>query len=420
MAAGNGNVDLGSTQAQAFDGESAAQQLAQVRTLVGQAVYDAQVANYVRAQPGQSGLGDAQALAAFASLSATKQAAAPGVILAQAFAGRPQAQRDAFIAELAGAAGTSTYPAALLAYMEQVQGTSLTLDAAITAFEALPLVRQIPLLDQVLVAEVRTDGRAAAGASGSAQEDAYDRGYRTIATLFPGDRPEGAIEMPEAAVKTLQDASITLLTPGGGVDAGGLSASTISPNNLGVVTVAGGDISAIVRDDFLVNQSRVFTLAPGDLMIWSSEGNIDAGRGAKTVVGSPAPVLRIDPITGLLFLDTSGSFTGSGIAVLDPASTLDLYAPAGAIDAGEAGIKSAGNAFFAAQTFIGTDNLSVGGHSVGAPPPVNGTATVALASAGNALAANANQVADDQKEERRKRRLRRNLLIEFLGFGPAS
>ncbi|HEX4509100.1 MAG TPA: filamentous hemagglutinin family protein, partial [Burkholderiaceae bacterium] len=420
MATGNGNVDLGSTQAQAFDGESAAQQLAQVRTLVGQAVYDAQVANYVRAQPGQSGLGDAQALAAFASLSATKQAAAPGVILAQAFAGRPQAQRDAFIAELAGAAGTSTYPAALLAYMEQVQGTSLTLDAAITAFEALPLVRQIPLLDQVLVAEVRTNGRAAAGASGSAQEDAYDRGYRTIATLFPGDRPEGAIEMPEAAVKTLQDASITLLTPGGGVDAGGLSASTISPNNLGVVTVAGGDISAIVRDDFLVNQSRVFTLAPGDLMIWSSEGNIDAGRGAKTVVGSPAPVLRIDPITGLLFLDTSGSFTGSGIAVLDPASTLDLYAPAGAIDAGEAGIKSAGNAFFAAQTFIGTDNLSVGGHSVGAPPPVNGTATVALASAGNALAANANQVADDQKEERRKRRLRRNLLIEFLGFGPAS
>ena len=230
----------------------------------------------------------------------------------------------------------------------------------------------------------------------------------------------GDIEMPEAEVKTLQSGSITLLAPGGGVDAGGVQASTISPDHLGVVTVAGGDISSIVRDDFLVNQSRVFTLAPGNLLIWSSEGDIDAGRGAKSAVGAPAPVLRIDSTTGLLFLDTSGSFTGSGIAVLDADSTLDLYAPAGAIDAGEAGIKSAGNAFLAAQTFIGTDNLSVGGKSVGAPPPVQAGATAALASAGNALQANASAVADDQKEERRKRRMRRNLLIEFLGFGPSN
>ena len=106
--------------------------------------------------------------------------------------------------------------------------------------------------------------------------------------------------------------------------------------------------------------------------------------------------------------------------MLDPQSTLDLYAPAGAINAGEAGIKSAGNAFFAAQTFIGTDNLSVGGKSTGAPPPVQGGATAGLASAGNSLMAGASAVAEDQKEERRKRRMRRNLLIEFLGFGPPN
>jgi filamentous hemagglutinin family protein len=417
--AGPGIVPLGSADAQSFQALGVSDQLAKVQALVGTAFYDAQLANYVRSQPGQAGLTDAAALAAFTGLSASRQAAAPGVILAQSFAGQAPSVRDGLVAEIA-AASTSAYPAALVAYMQRQTGQAFTLPEAITAFEALPLVQQIPLLDAVLMAEVRASGRIAAATSGSAQQDAYDRGYRTIATLFPVDRPEGDIELPEATVRTLQDSSITLLTPGGGVDAGGLGASTISPNHLGIVTVAGGDISAIVRNDFLVNQSRVFSLAQGDLMIWSSDGNIDAGRGAKTVVGSPPPVLRFDQQTGLLFLDTSGSFTGSGIAVLDPDSTLDLYAPAGAINAGEAGIKSAGNAFFAAQTFIGTDNLSVGGKSVGAPPPVQGGATAALASAGNSALAGASAIAEDQKEERRKRRMRRNLLIEFLGFGPSS
>jgi filamentous hemagglutinin family protein len=414
-----GLVSLGSPAAAAFAALDTPTQLAQVQALVGTSFYDAQLANYVRAQPGQSALSDAQAIAAFATLSASKQAAAPGVILAQSFAGQPQPLRDGFVAELAAASSTP-YAADLVTYMQRQQGATLTLAQAISGFEALPLVQQIPLLDAVLVAELRVDGRAAAAATGSAQEAAYDRGYRTIATLFPFDRPEGNIEMPEAEIKTKQSASITVLAPGGGVDAGGVQASTISPDNLGIVTQTGGDIASVVRNDFLVNQSRVFTLAPGNLLIWSSEGNIDAGRGAKSVVGAPAPVLRIDSQTGLLFLDTSGSFTGSGIAVLDADSTLDLYAPAGAINAGEAGIKAAGNAFFAAQTFLGTDNLSVGGKSVGAPPPVVAGATATLAAAGNSLMANASAVADDEKDERRKRRMRRNLLIEFLGFGPNS
>jgi hypothetical protein len=414
-----GVVPLGTGAAAAFAALDAAGQLAQVKALVGDAFYEAQLASYVRSQPGQAALGDAQAVAAYATLSAQRQAGAPGAILAQFFAGQDPALRQGFVAELA-AQSTTPYAAALVDYMRRESGATLPLAQALAAFEALPLAQQIPLLDTVLVAEVRADGRAAAAATGDAQQAAYDRGYRTIATLFPADRPEGDIEMPEAMVKTLQGGSVTLLAPGGGVDAGGVQASTLSPDHLGVVTVAGGDISSIVRDDFLVNQSRVFTLAPGNLLIWSSEGNIDAGRGAKSAVGAPAPVLRIDAATGLLFLDTSGSFTGSGIAVLDAGSTLDLYAPAGAINAGEAGISSAGNAFFAAQTFIGTDNLSVGGKSVGAPPPVQAGATASLASAGNSLLANASAVADDQKEERRKRRMRRNLLIEFLGFGPSD
>jgi len=168
--------------------------------------------------------------------------------------------------------------------------------------------------------------------------------------------------------------------------------------------------------NFAVNQSRVFTVGSGDLLLWSSEGNIDAGRGAKTVVGAPAPVLRLDA-SGHLYFDTSGSFSGSGIAVLNADSALDLYAPSGAISAGEAGIRSAGNAFFGAKTFVNTYDFAVGGASTGAPPPA--AAVPVVAPAANQLAATSAGVAsqDGDDDARKKRRARRNLLLEFLGFG---
>ena len=36
-------------------------------------------------------------------------------------------------------------------------------------------------------------------------------------------------------------------------------------------------MQALAQQDFLVNQSRVFTLGGGDILIWSSSGDIDAG-----------------------------------------------------------------------------------------------------------------------------------------------
>ena len=177
-----------------------------------------------------------------------------------------------------------------------------------------------------------------------------------------------------------------------------------------------------VRDNVDVNQSRVFTVGKGDLLIWSSGGNIDAGRGAKTVTGAPPPVFRFDA-QGNFVIDTSGSYSGSGIAVLDASSTLDLYAPVGEINAGDAGIKSLGNAFLGAARFVGADNLSVGGVSVGAPPPAStGGETAGLAAAGQAATTAATRInSDDSEEEKeRKRRKRLNLILDFLGFGDGS
>ena len=304
----------------------------------------------------------------------------------------------------------------------------LTLADAVTRFDALPLERQAVWLNQVLVAELRAAGREAASSGGADREAAYARGYRAIDALFPvdasgADRPAGDIRLPTTRVQTAQAGDINLLAPGGSVNAGELSEGNgTRAAQLGVVTVAGGNISAVVRNDFEVNQSRVFSLREGDILLWASLGNIDAGRGAKTVTGAPAPVLRLDA-AGRIVLDTSGSFSGSGIAVLDAGSSLDLYAPQGEINAGEAGIKSLGNAFFGAVSFRGADNLSVSGVAVGAPPPppaVGATAGLAAAAQSVSAASQAAASEDSEEERRRKRRARRNLLLDFIGFGDKS
>jgi hypothetical protein len=424
-AGGSGKPVLGSAAAAGFDALSLDSQLAAVQALLGSAAYNQALAAFVRSQPGQAGLNDTQALAGFAGLSDGARSTAPGVLLAGALGAQPQASRVAFVSTLAQADAAAT-AGGLVGFMAQVTGQTLSLADAITAFEVLPVERQLTWLDQVLVNDVRANGRIAAAASGSAKDAAYALGYEAIASIFPaeptGPRPVGNLLLPNAQVKTLQQADITLMVPGGDVNAGGVAASTTSPNDLGIVTVAGGDISAITQGDFQVDQSRVFTLAQGDVLIWSSLGSIDAGRGAKTLVGAPAPVLRLDQVTGRLFLDTSGSFTGSGIAVLDADSSLDLYAPTGAIDAGEAGIRAAGNVFLGATVVRGADNLSIGGTAVGAPPPVATVGvTAGLANAGNAAAAAARtDSGDDEDDKRRKRRARRDLLLEFLGFGSKS
>jgi hypothetical protein len=153
-----------------------------------------------------------------------------------------------------------------------------------------------------------------------------------------------------------------------------------------------------VKNSFLVNQSRVFTLDGGDILVWADKGSIDAGSGAKTVSATPPPVLTIR--NGQIVLDTSNSVSGSGIGVLaskptTPASDLDLFAPQGAIDAGDAGLRSTGNVNLGAQVILNSSNIQAGGAVAGAPAPVASPAPAAAPPSpantdkGDAAAANA-------------------------------
>ena len=178
-----------------------------------------------------------------------------------------------------------------------------------------------------------------------------------------------------------------MLTPGGGVNAGLANPSSSGPQKtavqLGVVTVMGGDVNAFVNNDFLVNQSRVFTLQGGNILMWSSYGNLDAGKGSKTVSSTPPPLLVVDPKTGTFNVDATQSVVGSGIRVLlanknvVPGS-VDLYAPAGIINAGDAGIGSAGNIYLGALQVLGANNINFGGVSAGVPVSVPAPVSVGL------------------------------------------
>lgn len=424
---------LDSASARDWSQASTAQRLTQVRALLGESAYQQALARYVRQlDPAQATLTDAQALDAFTRLSEAQRDAAPAQLLATRMDQLDSSRRSSLVALIA-AADTPRYLQGLQAWMRLRTGATLDPAQAQAAFEALPLEQQVGWINQVLQEEVRAAGRSAAQASGYEQQAAYLRGSLAIDAVFAGEHLGGDLALPATQIKTLQDSGqtllpatgqqadmalpgITLMTPAGGVNAGETGSTAQSANLLGVVTVAGGGIAAIGRDDFLVNQSRVFTLGSGDLLIWTSQGDIDAGRGAKTVSAVPPPVVRLDTATGRLYLDTSGSYSGSGIAVGGTNSTLDLYAPSGAIDAGEAGIQASGNVFLGATTVRGADNIQVGGQAAGvaiSTTPVSLPATTA-ASATDAASATSGE---DDDERRKRRARRRQMLLDFLGFG---
>ena len=169
---------------------------------------------------------------------------------------------------------------------------------------------------------------------------------------------------------------------------------------VGVLTNAGGAIRSVVSGDFNINQGKVITAQGGDILLFSTRGSIDAGRGAKTTLSTPPPLRR--PI-----LDAEGnqigvqiiipaSATGSGIQSLtsDPdglgplaapkAGDVYLFAPSGTIDAGEAGIRSSGNIVINAQTVLNGSNISVAGSSVGVPVATSGSLAATVASSGTA------------------------------------
>ncbi|KIO50353.1 filamentous haemagglutinin family protein [Nitrosospira sp. NpAV] len=310
---------------------------------------------------------------------------------------------------VAGAERSGTHSAALTAYMRQLASQGdLTDTQALAAFRALPDQQKLPFVSQVLYSELRITGleHNLSGAT-------YDRGYDAIQTLFPAVDYAGDINLFFSQIKTEQGGDISLLAPGGSVVVGltnppaELAAlkidESVRPNipaaaNLGIMAFGEGAIRAFAKQHFTVNRSRILTLQGGDILLWSSDGNIDAGRGAKTASAAPPPVIQTDA-NGNIFVNPSGAVSGSGIGQLLTGTTttvgsVDLLAPRGIVDAGDAGIRVAGNLNVAAVQVVGADNIRVGGVATGTPVSDSG-ALAGAAAAGSSVGASVTRTVDE-------------------------
>ncbi|WP_404420318.1 filamentous haemagglutinin family protein [Nibricoccus sp. IMCC34717] len=222
----------------------------------------------------------------------------------------------------------------------------------------------------------------------------YKEGELAIGALFPKPAAgkdeawphSGSISLASRSVRTTNGGGITVLAPGGGVSLGRtLSASAVgSPP--GIVTEYGGGISIFTRNDVDVGISRIFTLRGGDEVIWSSLGSIAAGISSKTVQAAPPTRVLIDAQSANVKTDLAGLATGGGIGVLASVAgvkpgDVDLIAPKGTVDAGDAGIRSSGNLNIAALQILNAANIQAGGAATGTPPaPPAPNLTIAAAS----------------------------------------
>ncbi len=300
----------------------------------------------------------------------------------------------------------------------------------------------------------------------------YVRSYRAVDTLFPASRGytdnlatydfsgatpvkkldaagqplvakrvnTGNADLRLSAIQTTRGGDITLVGPGGHVIAGsvvrlsqqlsrtaqgepnnflpglGREIVTFPIGNEGVLSLRGGGIRSFTDGDFRLNQSRLFAVQGGDLTLFSSNGDLNAGQGPKTSSSFPPITQRCDP-NFFCEVDSAGSVAGAGIATFRPsltipASSVTLVAPVGTVDAGDAGVRASGNVFVAAARVANADNFKVGGAAFGVPS-LGVTSTAVPAGATNAI--NANTFRPATLNEQINDRLSQ-ILVNVLGY----
>jgi len=374
-----------------------------------------------------------------------------------------------YIASGSAVAGVASTTPALIAFMEKYDAglgvdTGLQSDSdaarnkvgtlsaaqAWTQFQALPsYVRQL-FAEQVLfnvLTQVGEDYNNAA----SPYFQQYARGYQAINTLFPASfgytannldggtnganqlASTGNLDIRSTTIQTQQGGNVSILGPGGQALVGSTTAPpaivdsngkvVAGPGTMGILTLEKGDIDIFTDQSVLLAQSRIFTEQGGDMTIWSSNGDINAGKGAKTSADMPAPQYVCDP-NHYCTVDARGEVTGAGIATLQsipgvPLGTINLIAPRGTVDAGDAGIR-AGNINVAALQVLNADNIQVSGKATGIPvvQAVNSGALTAASSAASAASQMAQDIVKNNASGGGVRRWAISVQVE--GFGNAG
>jgi hypothetical protein len=343
----------------------------------------------------------------------------------------------------------------LVAFLQTIGLPAQSESEAWDTFNTLPEALQRIFVDKVFFSELRIAG----------ETKQFADGYAIINALFPAafgytdNGPNGAgpaqevstgdLEMLHATVKTLQATTktvqladgtvmdapvggdILLIGPGGGINVG---ATAVEPNKrltnsaVGILTLDNGGIGTFTDRSVLVNQSRILTVQGGDIVMWSSNHDLDAGRGAKTTVDFK-PLSVIFSPQDLQTLNLFGLVSGAGIGTVQstpdaPPASAFLFAPRGVVNAGDAGLRSSGNLSIAALQVLNATNIAVGG-SVSGVAQVTSVNLGALESAGQ-TAGQASKAAEQGAAAARSgkaaapKRLPSIITVEVLGFGDCD
>jgi filamentous hemagglutinin len=313
-------------------------------------------------------------------------------------------------------------------------GDAYLTELGVDDFDSLPAEEQARVALEVFYLILRDAGRGFNDPASPGFGN-YDTGFAAIESLFGGGAGgEGDILTRSRSIRTRSGGNISLFAPAGALTlSNALTADSLVPP--GIVTESGGNVNIFTDGSVDIGVGRIFTLRGGDMVIWSSTGDIAAGTASKTVQSAPPTRVLIDPQSATVETDLAGLATGGGIGVLATVAgvapgNVDLIAPMGVIDAGDAGIRVTGNINLAATQVLNASNIAVGGASAGAPstPAVSAPNVGGITSAGNTAAATSTaavSAGDAARQQAAPAAVETDetpsiITVEVLGYGGGS
>jgi filamentous hemagglutinin len=210
---------------------------------------------------------------------------------------------------------------------------------------------------------------------------------------------------------------IDLYTPGGKVLVG--LTSVTDTLTRGLVTEQGGSIRSFSAGDFLVNAQKAFTVGKGNIVVYSSGGSIDSGKGSNTSVDAQDKGRVFNRKTGEVEPEPVVKLTGSGIQILADSQgqtkgKIKLYAPNGEIRALDAYIGGGDGVDIVAPKVLGADNIT---NAVGVAPSAPPTVSLNITPKAVDTAAGVQDVAESSESGKKSKQANSILTVELLGLG---